>query len=764
MNWFVQENKDAYTVSPDAAATGPRVGFLDAFETGYNLQVRTSAMYGIEKAMYEQDLEQTQAMRRAGIEDVPSLSEDAVKFFGSGAFSGTYLDTARFYENGGDPEIAQTLADYDRKVSELQKRYPELRLRTSRDMWDETKTKAQEYERRSSTARNTWGGTAGEIVGGMVGAFNPESDPWNLLTAPFGAAGRTILTRTLGQGAVQGVIETVNQITGVQEERKLLGLDSGFADALTRIGGAAAGGAALQGVGEALGWGARRFFRNAPADPVPTTPVPVRQPDPAEIAVARQVPEGVIPVDEAIGAAVLRERSLSYMDYLREVSPFGTSRIGKHHTTLELDYVTNRLNDWNAGEFPFNIGPKTDTFSTLSRSDYTAPTPTIFERVADTTAIDDMARRIDPATFRIYDKYAADSQSYRKWIEDNKAPRDALVENKLRQIDDAIYDLQEKQARSGAMKSKKYGQQIADLRQQREAAKAEMVKEDTLETAQIRRAIMRNDEKMRDLAPAVSRAYARARGKWDNTSEDRAAIKAMIREGRTNFVEPDAQATRVAEVLPRTLYDDAPILKQDYVIKEKMPKDADAADVATAILKANREAMETAMESFRAEVQNIAKMLDDADGKPLKPEPPAAGTTRVYYGAADNDWKPEAGAGLWTTPNIEYAKNYRRGKNENVVWYVDVPNDRLEALGVKNEVNGYLQNAKLPDEFVSQARRLDGKDVQLLGTDTRLSLDDKIVIPHEEGTGGREITLRELLREQRDIEEDLKAVQSCSIQ
>ena len=101
MSFFREANDDAYSIAPEAAAVGPRVGFLDAFETSYQQQVRGSAMYGIEKAFHEMEAAQVKALRDAGVEDIPHIADGAFGFFGSGAFDGDYMDAARFYQEIG---------------------------------------------------------------------------------------------------------------------------------------------------------------------------------------------------------------------------------------------------------------------------------------------------------------------------------------------------------------------------------------------------------------------------------------------------------------------------------------------------------------------------------------------------------------------------------------------------------------------------------------------------------------------------------------
>jgi hypothetical protein len=231
MSVFTEANEDAMSVTPDQAATGPRVGFLQAFENSYNAQTRASAMFGIENEMQNVEAEQMQKLRDAGIDasEVPQLG--ALRY-------PMYMETARYYEDGGEPETAQRLKAYDERITKLREKYPDMGLMTSEEIWSNVKSKAQSYEQEYNRSRTTIGGTVGNFIGGTVGAFNPESDPLNTLTLNVGGMGRSILTRVAGQGIAQGAIETVNQALGVQEQRRLLGLDYGVGDAVSRVTGA----------------------------------------------------------------------------------------------------------------------------------------------------------------------------------------------------------------------------------------------------------------------------------------------------------------------------------------------------------------------------------------------------------------------------------------------------------------------------------------------------------------------------------------------
>ena len=143
----------------------------------------------------------------------------------------------------------------------------------------------------------------------------------------------------------------------------------------------------------------------------------------------------------------------------------------------------------------------------------------------------------------------------------------------------------------------------------------------------------------------------------------------MVREGRTDL-RTDPQAQRLAdslpETVPQTLADRAPILQQADKVAGKVARDADAADVAAAIVAENMKTLDEALDTYRASLDGL-------------------------IGAE---------------------------KNGEVI----LPNGQ------------------------------------------KLNLDrDKIWVPQEDGTGGRELTVRQLLEENKMDEYEIEAVGTCSL-
>ncbi len=614
MSFFSEPNKDALAVAPDNVTRGKSVGFLEAFDASFQAQTKAAAMFGIQEAMRNLDDEQRNAMRKAGLEDVPSLStraDDPLRAFTDLGYD--YLDAARFFENGGTPEMAQRINEYDAKIADIRKRYPDLNLRTANEMWHTVRSQAQDAEAKASTMRaKDWGGPVGSFLGGIAGSFNPNTDPLNLATAPIGGGGATIAGRVALQAGVQGVTEAANQVLGVQEQRQLLGLDSGFADAATRIGGAAIGGAFVQGLGEAVGFGARKLFKRSvtPIDPPPKVlpKAPERLP-----VTAPEVAQPGIPDKVEVAAAKLQAFPDTFDEYVHAVSPTSTTRIGKARTNIDMADVSTQLTDW-AGPAPWELKPKTDTAAIKPLTDFNAAPP--MTTVVRDANIDALARRADPEVTSKYDQLANEKQMWKSRLDNATTDRDRIVAaEQTKQLDDIsqkIAELDHKIANSGAMKGKKYNKQKADLVAEQKSVAETISKRETPEMSIIRQNMMEVDHRMRDLAEPLSRAYSRARNKWAATETEHAGIVKMMRDGST---QNRAVEDVTSKFLPGKSLEERIPLMQSREASPDLKKDADAADVVAAVIAKHIETMSGAYEQARSGLTKI--LSDNADTKEL---------------------------------------------------------------------------------------------------------------------------------------------------
>lgn len=619
---FIDANTDATSIPINAGAAGPRLGFLGGMDAAYESQVRAASMYGLEAAFREVEQEQIRALRRAKITPPKSLNDseddDLFSGFTGGINSRSYYEAAKFFEDGGTPEMAAYIEAKNRSIRELQEKHPDLRLRTYGDMWDAVKERARKAERLSSDAPTTLGGDIGSFVGAMAGALDPRTDPLNFITTPL-AAGRTAWQRIAVQSGGQGVVEAVNQLTGVQDNRRLLGLDYGLGQAALQIGATAAFGGVFQGAAEGIGYAGRRWFRSTPRDPAPPAPVQreVSPTPPAERYVT-------LPDEPQIDIPAYRPSLMEDFDtFMREVraepqAPYGPSRAAERRTALDHSAVSRQLEDWD-GPAPWALKPSTETRPRTDVDGFVYEAPV--QRFMDAQRTPEQrAREIDPEAFSIYDKLADKRDRMRGWLVELDTPRNERAVNAVREMDEQLAQLAAKLERTSPKNRKKVQAAIREVQAQRNETWDTLTTSDTPDMARIRSELMAVDQEMRDMAPVISRAYAAAREEFSGHQMDQGALDLMADLETRNFplrewfpkadvTEPEA--IRIPEHAPLTVQDKIPTLTSRPDVTDPMPPTADAADKLSAIIAKEAEQMDEAVEFFR---NNIAKLMD-GDGE-----------------------------------------------------------------------------------------------------------------------------------------------------
>ena len=602
MTWFSSVNPDAQSVTPDQAATGPKVGFLEAFNTAYEVQTRAASQFGIEYHMSELDNQQTKALRDAGVADAPSLIGELTNYYGLDAErftpfddqyqSGEYLEVARNVAGEGDvPWIGERSKQYDDKIKALRIQFPDLQLRTSDEMFKSVRDAAQEAERKEATDRRTWGGAAGGFLGGTLASTDPRTDPLNFATLGLGGAGKTAVQRILVQGGAQGAVEALNQVTGVQEERRLQGLSHGFGDAAMRVGATAVGGAALQGAGEALVAGARRFFRNTPTDPAPA-PAVIETPRPEPLSLQGMTPDQL--VGEARVARLEQQGGRALLDAMADKTPLSGLRTGRLHVAVDLADVTRQLQTWTS-VMPTGMSPRTT--ATLRGVDVSAAVNSNMRYQA--------AREIDPVSFRKYDALVAQRALGREAVQLAGDQRGAditeTLANMARMHRELINEHQTARPKQKAAVMAKIRELESDRRLLKQAANA-----DTPEMVAARQAVIRADEKMRELGPMLARAYARADETWD----DRAYLDAVWDAYAAGKVEadPPLNPTYSPDTL-MTLYDRVPALQRAPV---DTPPNKPVTDVVREVIAEDVKIQDEALEVYRSSIRSV--LSENGDG------------------------------------------------------------------------------------------------------------------------------------------------------
>lgn len=705
---FDQSNSDAELAAASRPTSGKTLGFFDSFAASWDSQTRAAAQFGIQEAMRNADDAQMSALRQAGVENVPSLSskaDDPMRMFTD--MGQDYLDLARFYQDGGDPAEAERLQKYDETINTYKKQFPDLNLMTSQEMWNDVRQKAQEAVQLDQRNKD-FGGQVGSFLGGMAGSMNPNTSPVNLAVAPIGGVGKNVLLRVGEQAGVQALGQAgqeFNPWDNIPEQRRLLGLDDSPEDAWGRVIQAGIGGAVGQGIGEVLGAGVktlRNVFRDKGKDIVPPA-APEPKPE-LPVAEAQKVPPGVVPADEKVQTALQVQQPERLMDYVHEQAPWSTSRAGRARTVLDMDYMQTRLNDWTGDNAPWEIAPKQDTTPIRPASAQDFELPQSVKQLAREGDINAIMRKVDPETMGKWDNAVSEKQTASIQLamatKDADAAVSLSVTRNLQQLNDQIATLDAKIARVGAMKAKKLRGQREELIAQRDAAAQQSRTTDSPNMAVIRQRIMRADEKMRDLAPLVTRAKVRAQGRWEANDGDYEQIIANMRDGKNAIADQGG-----AEPLPlgMTLEDTLPQLRRVDQLEKPVKADADVADKVQAVIADDNKVYVEQTDAARSRLSSVL-----AEDEKLRENPEKVAELRAQ---ADEAVK---------SGDAEKADKLRRQAD-------DLANaDKIDVGG------------------------------------TKLALDETLTIEAKDGSL-KTATLREHLQDMLADEEDLQAVTTCSV-
>lgn len=597
---FLNVNEDELSVAPESVSAGRRLGFLGSFEAAYDEQVRYGSQFGAEVALRYEEQENIQRIRKAGGKPPKSLNDNEDGIFGgmtAGLDSAPYADYMRNVLDNNQDVLSSRLGGRDAELTKLKELYPEAGIRTYDEMFGDVRKKS-DAARKENARPSTIPGMVGAFAGAAVGGLDPRTSPLSFLTLPVGAVGKTVFGRVASQGAGQGAIEAVAQLSGVRENQRLLGGDPSFLDSALAVGGAAVGGAALQGVGEGVGR-ALKWWRSTPTDPAPDLPAPSAAP-PIEVVAAPQRPGAPVTYDEWLIRNAIAGR----------VAPPDLGVLGRRTTArfaaADLEHVQSRLDDWS-GPKPWEIPPPTETRipvegrrPELPKTEVRSPGETV----------DDIARRIDPETFRIYDKLVAEKDVSRRSIDDFAAMRNEEVRASVADITAEIDGLKAKLPDATRRLAKKYEERIAVLEKERADKVTAATQGDSPAMIVYREQLMRADEKMRDLAPAVTRAYARAQGKWDVYEAQRREIADMMNEGTftpgggkpmSDFL-PD----NLPPVVPRTIADSIPELRT------RLPNpDAPAVDTVRQVMTEQQKVIDDAIASYQKNTASLIQKVGD---------------------------------------------------------------------------------------------------------------------------------------------------------
>jgi hypothetical protein len=668
MSIFDTPNQEAYSGLAENASAGPRLGFQDAMVAAWDMQTKVQSLFAIEKAFGDAERAQIAKMAAAGLRPHRALVDPAGEMGdeplgADGRIVNPYMDAARSIVDTGQTDVdgqgggamAETLKDRDAHIMRERELHPELGLKTYGELFAEIQASAREAKRRDDLP-NTIMGNVGALMGGVAGAFNPTTDPLNVMTAPL-AAGRTIAARIAAQGGIQGATEGLNVFLNPDTNRLLLGQDLTAGEKAMRIGGAAVGGAALQGLGEGVVIAGRRvltgkWFNDAPAPP----PAPVRPPPEPSIgdipapppAPVRPPPEpqiGDIPATPPRDAAIgdyptwesFREAHAKELEVNRI---YGSSREAMSRETQDISYIAQQLDRWD-GPNPNDIPARTYAAVIPDAEPgvrYSKPYTNYIDRME---TVDDIARRLDPDLFRTYDTLASQYAEIKAAIE--------------------------------------RGREIGDLRPNanRPDVKAAFEAERAAREVDMRQQMLDLDYRMRDMAPLVSRVYGAADHEWRHTPVDFATIDFLKRlenetgwryrgEDKPSLTEKPLKAQPVAMPAVAKINDKVPLAKLTPELEAKIGPNSDAVDRVRASVADNI----TQVDEKVAQFVGTAKKAVELDAVELRAAKDAA--REKVAKAADPEAKVEAQAKLDELEYVTFPDGSRLHlDNDNIVMQVD---------------------------------------------------------------------------------------------
>ena len=236
----------------DTPSLGERTGFQENMVQTFHNDVLTERFIGAADNLNERVAKQISSIRSELGDDVI----DAPTFQ-----DGEYNNYMAYKTRGeqfpsGATRTAQDFESYNAKLAELKQQFPDKNIKTIDELYDETQQYARKLEAVSSDtqARAGLSGALGQFVGGF---YADLYDPLTVATFGVGGVGKNLAMRVATEVGAATVIEGIDQVTGVANNRELLGLEqktTGQKLGEAALGGVTAGGLRLgaEGVAPAL--------------------------------------------------------------------------------------------------------------------------------------------------------------------------------------------------------------------------------------------------------------------------------------------------------------------------------------------------------------------------------------------------------------------------------------------------------------------------------------------------------------------------------
>lgn len=284
-------------------SAGPSTSVGQAFTAAYNDQIHNWSAMGLTFDFMDAEQRQLDAIYAATGQRMSPLAWQPIYLAVAKQANGEELSAT-------DQEALASIKPREDYIDKLRQTHPEIP--TYQELWDGVKARAQSFDQGAAAAKSREHGVLpwlADVAGRIAGSFTYR-DPMNILTFFVGGEGATPVARTAADIGMTALSEAVNQFTGVDRNRRLLGLSHGIGQEIEQIAMAGVGAGVFRGAGEAVGAGVRagvRAFRGRVPEPVP---------DPATAMIGHEA-------DEVIGP-----------------SPFGESRVAKGvHRAEVLDAI-----------------------------------------------------------------------------------------------------------------------------------------------------------------------------------------------------------------------------------------------------------------------------------------------------------------------------------------------------------------------------------------------------------------------------------------
>lgn len=594
------------TYSAADAPGNPDMGVADAFSVGYN-SVYSESLYGSGVMISSQYAENRRTALEFGL-DMPDIRSN----------DGKPVDPEEFskYFSGEDANVsADSVSKYESYIEELRKKNPNVRVKSLSEIWSSTQDAAQTFAQEDKEARFGIRGAIGYVAGGLA-AFG--ADPVNALTMAIPAAkapqGVGVLARVGGaagrEAVLQGGIEAAQEVRGQAAQRERLGLDGSLKSSVQRVATAGLFGGTLRATSETIGAGAARLLGKEAEDVFPVEPLP-----PKEAPVAREV--------DALERA-------KHTELAKVIDPIlARSTRGAASVLEDLERVRVAADDWS--------GPPLWS-QDLMTSAAKMPDARGFS-IQGETDLNILARQADPDTFRVYDQLLDRAEQLRSALDEARSPG-AVVDDFAKKIQEANDKVVELTNAMGNRKLKpKEREVLVREREQamatRDSLAATSRDGDTESAASIRKELQETDYALRDLAPALHRAYARGKGTMLESKKLNEAVGSLVKnrgaaldENQLRSIVDDAEKSYKTGFMP-----------EDYMVARMggaAPEPGETfADAVIRVSKAEGDAIEEQFDGF---VASAVRALDSEEGGFL-----TIGTTKmslddtVYLPSADGE-------------------------------------------------------------------------------------------------------------------------------